>query len=130
MHIYTRRLVIASALALSLAGATALAQPVLHIDEPWVRATVPGQPVAGAYMKLSADVPLRLVTYAPSTRPAAGLDSILSPSRFAVSTRLSRASIAATRVGHSPAGTLAITRRTSDPAGIVGLFLPTCARSV
>ena len=52
---------LAMAFSLWLVAAPSFAQPVLRIEAPWVRATVPGQPVAAAYMKLSSGVPLRLV---------------------------------------------------------------------
>jgi copper(I)-binding protein len=40
--------------------AAAAAEPV-KISHPWVRATVPGQSVAGAYMELTSNVPAALI---------------------------------------------------------------------
>lgn len=40
------------------------ARAEVTVQEPWVRATVPGQKVAGAYMKLSSDTGARLVAAA------------------------------------------------------------------
>ena len=51
----------AAGTALWLAATPVFGQTLLRVDEAWVRATVPGQPVAAAYMKLVASVPLRLV---------------------------------------------------------------------
>ncbi|NBU00404.1 MAG: copper chaperone PCu(A)C, partial [Betaproteobacteria bacterium] len=55
-----------------LIGASALAQPV-QVQEPWVRATVKGQQATGAFMKLTASSPLRLVQ---AQSPIAGLVEI------------------------------------------------------
>ena len=61
----------AAGAALWLAAMPVFAQALLHVDEAWVRATVPGQPVAAAYMKLVASVPLRLVRIAtPAAKTA------------------------------------------------------------
>ncbi|MFN5131756.1 MAG: copper chaperone PCu(A)C [Burkholderiales bacterium] len=55
-----------------LIGASAVAQPV-QVQEPWVRATVKGQQATGAFMKLTASSPLRLVQ---AQSPIAGLVEI------------------------------------------------------
>ncbi len=52
---------IAAGAALWLIATMTYAQEVLRIDDAWVGATVPGQPVAAGYMTLSADAPLRLL---------------------------------------------------------------------
>lgn len=52
-----RTLLLSAALALSAASRAA---PV-DIDEPWTRATAPGQKVAGAFMGLTAHKDMRLV---------------------------------------------------------------------
>lgn len=48
-----------AAAALALAAGASLAQ--VKVEDPWVRATVPQQRVTGAFMKLTASEPLRLV---------------------------------------------------------------------
>ena len=48
------------ALGLALLALPALADTV-KVDHPWVRATAPGQPVAGAFMDLTADADMTLV---------------------------------------------------------------------
>lgn len=40
----------------------ALAAPDLEVRDAWVRATVPGQPVAGAYLTLKSRLPQRLIS--------------------------------------------------------------------
>jgi copper(I)-binding protein len=52
----------AAALAFILVADTAVAaaDPV-KISQPWIRATVPGQSVAGAYMELTSNAPAALV---------------------------------------------------------------------
>lgn len=54
--------------------AAALALPVhaanLKVDDAWARATVPGQSVGGAFMKLTSDADAQLVG---ASSPAAGL---------------------------------------------------------
>lgn len=42
-------------------GAAEAARTTVRITGAWVRATVPGQPVAGAYLDLESPVPVRLV---------------------------------------------------------------------
>ena len=49
----------AAAAALALAAGACLAQ--VKVEDPWVRATVPQQRVTGAFMKLTASEPLRIV---------------------------------------------------------------------
>jgi copper(I)-binding protein len=59
----------ACALAFGMAAASvAFAQ--VKVDDPWIRATVPQQGATGAFMKLTAAVPLRLVA---ASSPAAGV---------------------------------------------------------
>jgi len=55
-----------------LFGASALAQPV-QVQEPWVRATVKGQQATGAFMKLTASSPMRLIQ---AQSPVAGVVEI------------------------------------------------------
>lgn len=43
---------------------TAAAADAVKISDPWVRATVPGQSVAGAYMELTSNVPAALIAAA------------------------------------------------------------------
>jgi len=60
---------VACGLALGMAAASvAFAQ--VKVDDPWIRATVPQQSATGAFMKLTATVPLRLVA---ASSPAAGV---------------------------------------------------------
>lgn len=40
------------ALALAAGLATGLAQAQIHVDAPWARATAPGQPAGGGFLKL------------------------------------------------------------------------------
>ncbi len=47
--------------ALGLLATMAFAQEMLRVDDAWVGATVPGQPVAAGYMTLSTQAPLRLL---------------------------------------------------------------------
>jgi copper(I)-binding protein len=49
-----------------------LAQPV-QVQEPWVRATVKGQQATGAFMKLTASSPMRLIQ---AQSPVAGVVEI------------------------------------------------------
>ena len=57
----------------ALVAAALLAQPAwaanINVTDAWVRATVPGQKVSGAYMQIQADADARLVGVAS---PAAG----------------------------------------------------------
>lgn len=53
----------AGAVSLATVQAVQAAQAV-RIDDAWVRATVPGQRATGAFMRLSAQGPLRLVAAA------------------------------------------------------------------
>ena len=53
--------------ALILAAITALAAPSawavnVSVTDVWARATMPGQPVSGAYMKIQADADARLIS--------------------------------------------------------------------
>jgi len=50
-----------AALVFMLASDTTVAADAVKISDPWVRATVPGQSVAGAYMELTSNVPAALV---------------------------------------------------------------------
>ena len=45
----------------SFSGPRALAGADLEVRDAWVRATVPGQPVAGAYLTLKSPVAVRLI---------------------------------------------------------------------
>ena len=57
-----RRLRVAALVcALVACGAAEAARPTVRITGAWVRATVPGQPVAGAYLDLESPVAVRLV---------------------------------------------------------------------
>jgi len=58
--------------AASLASASLFAQAI-QIQEPWVRATVKGQQATGAFMKLTAPTPMRLLQ---AQSPVAGLVEI------------------------------------------------------
>ncbi|GIZ51900.1 copper chaperone PCu(A)C [Noviherbaspirillum aridicola] len=49
-------------LASILAGLTPVASADVTINEPWARATVPGQPVGAAYMKISSTSTARLLS--------------------------------------------------------------------
>lgn len=60
-------------LALALLTVLASAQPVVKVEKPWVRGTVPGQPATGAFMQLSTTSPLRLVE---ARSPVAGVVEI------------------------------------------------------
>ena len=57
-------------LALALPGAAAAE---LHVDQPWVRATVAGQQASGAFMTVTSSTDARLVGV---ESPAAGLSEI------------------------------------------------------
>ena len=46
---------------LLIAGSAAWSAEIFSVTNPWVRATVPGQTVAGAYMDISAQAPAALV---------------------------------------------------------------------
>ena len=52
------------ALALWLGATVAAAQ--VKVEEAWVRATVPGQQAAGAFMKITSTEPAKLVSVASS----------------------------------------------------------------
>jgi copper(I)-binding protein len=61
-------------LGLTFSAFQALAQsPAVKIDGAWARATVPGQKGTGAFMTLTAEQPLRLVSVAS---PVAGVSEI------------------------------------------------------
>ncbi len=51
-------------LFLAIAASATLAHAEVKVAEPWARATVPGQKVAGVFMKLTADTDSRLVAAA------------------------------------------------------------------
>lgn len=56
-------------LAITLLAAFAVARAEVTAHDPWVKATVPGQKVAGAYVTLAADKATRLVSAAsPAAR--------------------------------------------------------------
>ena len=59
----------ALALALCFGGAAIHADEVVMVTHAWVRATAPGQRVAGAYLEISSAVPSKLVA---ASSPAAG----------------------------------------------------------
>lgn len=50
-----------AATALAAASLSAWADAPVQIDTPWARASVPGQQASGAFMRLTAQEPLRLV---------------------------------------------------------------------
>lgn len=69
-----RRLCAASVtVAVFLFISPALAGSDLEVREAWVRATVPGQPVAGTYMTLKSASPLRLISARTEVARAAEL---------------------------------------------------------
>lgn len=47
--------------ALFLAGASLQAQAQTRVEDPWVRATVPGQPATGAFMHITSTTDSKLV---------------------------------------------------------------------
>lgn len=51
----------------------ASAQTVVKVDDPWVRGTVPAQKATGAFMRLTANAPVRLVA---ANSPVAGVVEI------------------------------------------------------
>lgn len=55
---------LACAMLLMSTGASAAEKVTVQVSNAWVRATVPGQPVAGAYMDLRADRAAKLVKVA------------------------------------------------------------------
>ena len=61
MHVntYARRALIA--VILFAMGAAAPAADLVTVRDPWIRATVPGQAVAGAYMEITAHAPGALI---------------------------------------------------------------------
>lgn len=52
---------LACALLLMATAATAAEKVTVEVSNAWVRATVPGQPVAGAYLDLRAQRPVKLI---------------------------------------------------------------------
>jgi copper(I)-binding protein len=59
----TPRLALLRALSLSLlAGASFSAFAQTHVSDAWVRATVPGQPSSGAFMRITADTDSKLLS--------------------------------------------------------------------
>jgi len=69
---------VAAGAALWLIATMPFAQEVLRIDDAWVGATVPGQPVAAGYMTLSAQAPLRLLRIETPSAKVAQLHSMTS----------------------------------------------------
>ncbi len=59
---------LAAALLISLAGLPAWAANV-SVTNAWVRATMPGQPVGGAYMQIQSDTDARLLSASSSAVP-------------------------------------------------------------
>jgi len=59
---------LAAALLISLASLPAWAANV-SVTNAWVRATMPGQPVGGAYMKIQSDADARLLSASSSAVP-------------------------------------------------------------
>ncbi|MGH8752648.1 MAG: copper chaperone PCu(A)C [Burkholderiales bacterium] len=59
----------ALALALCFSGAAIHADEVVMVTHAWVRATAPGQRVAGAYLEISSAVPNKLIA---ASSPLAG----------------------------------------------------------
>ncbi|WP_183130823.1 copper chaperone PCu(A)C [Pseudomonas coronafaciens] len=51
-------------LTLSLLGLSAQALAETHVDDAWVRATVPGQPSTGAFMRITSSTDSKLVDVA------------------------------------------------------------------
>jgi hypothetical protein len=60
--------IIAAAAAASLAAQAAWAANI-SVTDAWARATMPGQPVSGAYMQIQADADARLVGVSSSVVP-------------------------------------------------------------
>lgn len=54
---------------LGLAASTAWAQAPIQIEQPWARASVPGQQASGGFLRITAQEPMRLVGV---STPAAG----------------------------------------------------------
>ncbi len=59
---------LAAALLISLAGLPAWAANV-SVTNAWARATMPGQPVSGAYMQIQSDADARLLSASSSAVP-------------------------------------------------------------
>ena len=66
---------IALALALCFSGATIHADETVTVTHAWVRATAPGQHVAGVYLEISSAAPSKLVA---ASSPVAGSAEIHS----------------------------------------------------
>lgn len=64
------------ATTLLLWTSSALAQRSLEVRDAWVQATVPGQPVAGAYMTLRSPVASRLVAVSSNVSKNADVHSM------------------------------------------------------
>ena len=64
------------AITLLLWASSALAEPLLEVRDAWVQATVPGQPVAGAYMTLRSPVASRLVAVSSNVSKSADVHSM------------------------------------------------------
>lgn len=62
MKPYIQTSLLAATIALSLN--TAIAQPVVAVDDAWIRATVPEQRATGAFMRLTSKEPAKLVSAA------------------------------------------------------------------
>jgi copper(I)-binding protein len=60
-HICRTRAVVAALISILSSGGAALAADAVSVSNPWVRATVPGQSVAGAYMDITAKARTALV---------------------------------------------------------------------
>ncbi len=60
-HIRRRCAVVAALISMLSSGGAALAADAVSVSNPWVRATVPGQSVAGAYMDITAKARTALV---------------------------------------------------------------------
>jgi copper(I)-binding protein len=60
-HICRTRAVVAALISIISSGGAALAADAVSVSNPWVRATVPGQSVAGAYMDITAKARTALV---------------------------------------------------------------------
>jgi copper(I)-binding protein len=60
-HICRTRAVVAALISIISSGGAALAADAVSVSNPWVRATVPGQSVAGAYMDIKAKARTALV---------------------------------------------------------------------
>ena len=66
----------AIAAAAMMSSATTFAADVASVSNPWVRATVPGQEIAGAYFDITAKVPAALIAAASPVAARAELHAM------------------------------------------------------